>query len=249
MPQQHRILRAVRYARAGVAILGLVVALISAGVGVWRWYFAFMNFGPAVLMRVSMPAFIVSAVAALTAITGLVTWLHARSQAVSTNKSMLRIHGMWRTLDIPWSKIIGIRTASVRYGISKRGLHLRSWLHLRLDEGRRFRITDRYERYEELIHAIKTRVYPRVLESYRAEFNAGNALDFGELVLEAAGLKFRRTPVPWGSIQESHLDRGELRILYNQDGRERKLRIPSHRLVNVELCYQLIQQLSKRADV
>jgi hypothetical protein len=94
-----------------------------------------------------------------------------------------------------------------------------------------------------LVEFIKSQVYPGLLEDYRQKYNQGGPLSFGPLILTAKGIQRKDQMLQWEDLGQVSLGRGIL-SLELIDGQ--RVRIPAHKVPNVEICTQLIEHLRAR---
>ena len=97
-----------------------------------------------------------------------------------------------------------------------------------------------------LAEFIKSQVYPGLLEEYRRKYNQGDPLSFGPLILTAKDVRREDQILQWENLGRVSLGRGML-SLEATDGQG--IRIPAHRVPNVEICTQLIEHLKASQGV
>jgi hypothetical protein len=95
-----------------VTALGLSGAVAAFTWAIFRWFFAYHHFGPAVVGRWTTPALLLSLVLAAIGAIGLILYLSARSYRVTTNEVGVLITKRNHTVSIPWEEIEFVRSSS-----------------------------------------------------------------------------------------------------------------------------------------
>jgi hypothetical protein len=111
-------------------------------------------------------------------------------------------------------------------------------------DGRKFRLDHSLFEYDELAEAVKRAVYPPLLDAYTRAFNHGESLPFGPLSLAAEGIRNGRKTLRWENLGQARLERGWLEALPADRRRGPRLRFAARSIPNVDLCLQLIQELT-----
>ncbi len=243
--KEHRLRRNRQWTAVVVAGVLLLVALVMIGIGVYRWYFAFSRYGPAVVWRWSAPALLMGGGLGLLALfSGALAW-RRRPPTIRVHRrglSLLRGSSIER---VEWRDVRRIHTNAVRYGLPPLPLSREAEITLELLDGRRIRLSHMLEGFLELVETVKRHVYPGLLAEYTAAFNQGRPLAFGPLVLSAQGVQRGKQVLPWSAISQATLNDGHLRVDATPGGRSERIKIPVHQIPNVDLCVQLIQKLGK----
>jgi len=228
------------YVLAGLTFFAFAAAIAF---GFWRWYFAYANYGPAVVWRWASPAW--AAAAALFALGAVQT---LRAIQVARRRLYLYAGGIvWqvggRARALAWAEIAQIYTVMVRYGLF--GLVWGSRLRVTLvpSRGRLIHLTEDLADLDTLLQHIKHSVYPRLLAQSRQAFNAGEALPFGPLTLQRDGILRHGRVIPWRAVRTTNLDSGRLTITFTEGQTQSRVRIPVSRIPNADLCIQLIEVL------
>lgn len=241
-----------------LAALCLVGAAAAAGIGLVRWYLAYSHYGPALVWRWSTPAFLTAGALGGVVLAAVVAAGRVRGLAVLVHENGLVLLRGRRGTWIPWNQVLSVRTSSIRYGPPGFARRREADLVLQYDktpsgnphtqpDSRSIRLPHTLAELENLGAAVKQRVYPLLLEAYSEAFNRGSPVVFGRLHLTADGLRVRKRMIPWKSLGEASLARGDLLIRPAPSADASAVRVPAHRVPNVELCLQLIQYLSQRA--
>ncbi|MCK4741567.1 MAG: hypothetical protein KAS80_04735 [Anaerolineales bacterium] len=226
-----------------VTTLGFIGAIASFTWAIFRWYFAYHHFGPAVVGRWTTPALILSLVLAVIGAIGLVLYLSARSYRVTTNEISVHITKRNHAVSIPWEEIEFVRSSSIRYGVARFEWGNRSTLWVHTSNGQVFRFMNNLMDFNSLAEAVKAALYPRYLARYRKDLNQGQSIDFGPIQLTPNGIVFGRKECHWSTLEEVSLARGRLTITAKEGQRMKSYSIPARKIPNSDLCAQLIQNI------
>jgi hypothetical protein len=225
-----------------IALVSLAVTLGAALFALWRWYFITVTFGPALVSRMLRPALWMALGFAILALLALMASRRRQSAAIVYEAGLLVDQGRRRRW-IHWTDILAVRISAVRYG-----LHGVSWggrvrASLDLAAGRSVRLPSGLEAYPELIEAIKRAVYPRLADGYRQLINQGLEVGFGPIRLTQQGVLHGRKLLRWQDLGACRLEGGQLVLTPRL--KAPRIRLPAEQVPNVDLCFQLIQQLGQ----
>jgi hypothetical protein len=226
-----------------VITLGLIGAIAAFAWAIFRWYFAYHHFGPAVVGRWTAPALILALVLAAISAIGLILYLSARSYRVITNEINLLITKRDNTVSIPWEEIEFVRSSSIRYGVAKLEWGNRSTLWIHTSKGQVFRFVNNLIDFNSLAEIVKSKLYPRYLAHYRQHLNQGQSIDFGPVQLTPSGIVFGRKKCHWSELVGVSLARGRLTLTVNRGPRMKSYSIPARKIPNADVCAQLIQNI------
>lgn len=244
--QVYRVRRNLRRNPATLALVlfgaGILAWLVAAG----RAFVAYVEYGPLLVSRWFSIPFLIGLVLGLFASAfAFLAWRAARLRIRLHAGGLAVVRGR-RGRAILWDDVRALWSRSVRTGLP--GLPGR--LHIRLEiearDGQRLRLDDRLEDFASLAEAIKARIYPPFLEACSQAFNDGQTLDFGPLHLSQAGITDQRSmSYPWSAVSEARLASGRLVIRASREGKPAEVSIPAHRIPNVEVCTQLIEEIGR----
>ncbi len=223
-----------------LGFIGAIAAFIWA---IFRWYFAYHHFGPAVVSRWTTPALVLSLVLAAIGGIGLILYMSARNYRVTTDEISMLITKRNQAVSIPWEEIEFVRSSSIRYGIAKLEWGNRSTLWIHTSNGQVFRFMNNLTDFNGLAETVKANLYPRYLAHYRQYLNQGQSLDFGPVQLTQNGIVFRRKECHWSELEGVSLARGRLTITVKKGPRMKSYSIPARKIPNSDLCAQLIQNI------
>lgn len=241
--------RARRGAERGLIVAGWLILLAGLVAGLWavlRGLFAYQTYGPLAVDRWSAPP---AYAAAALALLGVVLLALGRQRS----RTIVRRHARGLVIErgrlgsaIPWEDIKAIHTSSVRYGPGPLAWGRRDELILVTREGRRYRLRQAMDDFDELAGAVKQGVYPTLLDAYTRAFNHAQSLPFGPLQVTPEGIHNGRKVLPWSQVGQARLERGWLTVTPSQGQPGPRLRFPAHAIPNVDVCLQLIQELTPR---
>jgi len=236
----------VYHARMGVvnallaaAIVATGSALATVGFSLWAWYYAMSTYGPAAVRRWTYPWLIAAPLLGVFGIACLVRVWHLTRLWVEAFPDGIRVHRGRRSDWVAWADVREIRTWPAR----QPGPAF-SALEIRLNGGRRRRLTRSLADLEGLVQHVKRGAYPLLQDCYRAKFNRGEELDFGRLRLTPDGVQAGRKSIQWGHVQAVEVQGGQLAITADEPAGDR-LRIAAARVPNVDVCVQIIRLLGQ----
>lgn len=238
---EHSLRREYRTLCALLAMVGIVTASVTAAIGIYRWYFAYRHYGPAAVARWSGPAIGVSAGFALIGLVGLACLLHLRGRHATVYSGGILVHRRGKALKIAWDQIQAVSTSSVRYGLPWLAWGSSSRLSLRLKHGKTLSFTQAYTNLDQMAVTVKQQIYPALLEEYRQALQEGHAVQFGAIEISRTGLSNGKRQYEWADVSNVSLKQGVLRVRTHPSSRKRGIRLSTHRIPNVDLCFQLIQ--------
>lgn len=232
--------RAVAIAGWTAVALALVAGVFAAG----RALFAYQTYGPLAVDRWSSPPAMAAGGFVLVGVLLLLLGRGRRGTIVRQHARGLVIQRGRKGSAVPWDEIREIHTRSVRYGLGRWPWGRQGELILVTRDGRRFHLDQSLSGYDELAETVKRSVYPTLLDAYTRAFNHGQALPFGPLSLTPEGLHNGRKTLHWQNLAQARLERGWLEALPNDRRLGPRLAFPARSIPNVDLCLQLIQELT-----
>lgn len=227
-----------------LTIIGLIGTVMACGLAVWRWNFAYRHYGPVAISRWTAPALWAVLCFSLAGLFGLLLSLRSRHMCVSLYESGMTFQRGRRQQTILWNEINSIHTAAVRYGLPSLVWGAETTLILHTNNRRKIRLTQVLQDLSNLAETVKHLVYPGLLSEYRKLISQGGSLPFGPLLLTPKGVQRSRDFLSWQDIGKISLRRGRLLIPSRQNRKSRQIRVPVHRVPNIDLCVQLIQHLT-----
>jgi len=242
---EHRLRRILRLAYPSLGLTGLLATLALWALAAWRWGFAYSTYGPAIVWRVAFPLVVLSLVTLAIGLAGVLATVRLGPLVVNTFERGLVVRRGRRGKLIRWGHIRHLRTSAVRYGFSGLSWGRRASITLILDSGEKFRLTTAMDDINGLIAAVKSNVYPRLLDEYSRQFNQGHALSFGPLILSSQGIQQGRSQLAWADLGRASLENGRLVLTPGSGSTGSKIRVEARRIPNVDLCLQFILHLSK----
>ncbi len=240
---QHKLNPAVERRAQIMFALSLVVMLAAILWSVYRWYFAFARFGPAVVWRWSGPAIGIALLALLLALySGLFLLRNRQRVAYTTSVGLWQINGSRQSL-VPWHDISSIQSSIDRlaWTRSDRDPHLRITLRTSNDE--LIRLPASLTELDKAQEIIKKNIYPIAMNRYREMMKAGQPLEFGPLQLTQSGIAYRNKVEQWQSFGDVQIEGGRLKIEFQGPDSARTISIPVHKIPNIDLCVQLLRNI------
>jgi hypothetical protein len=240
---EHGLRRELRLVYQYLGFAGLGGALVLFAIGVWRAYLAFQHYGPALVWRWSTLSWIAAAALALVGLGSLFTLWRWYDLKITAHANGMTIQRKRKRFIYFWRHVRIIRTISSRYLLPSLGASPRSEVQLILANRKTVRLTHQVDGLDQLVETIKERVYPRLMGDYVKAFRMGKAIKFGPLILTLDSVKYRRRSIPWDQVRGTEISRGKLDVLWEEGKRSARMSIPTRKIPNVEICFQLIRRL------
>lgn len=241
---EHRARRSARLVNLVLSVVGLGLGSVLLVIGVSRWSFALSTYGPAVVWRWS--GIWLSAGTLLLAVGAFGgAWLLRWNRlSVIVHDGGLQLRRGKRSRDLPWSEIVSVQVAGVRYRLIWGS---RSILRIRTSDDHMIRLTDTLAGLNQLAATVKRNVYPRLLTEYTQYLRDGQPVPFGPLVVSSDGVSRGQRKLSWSEVAAAELRDGGIRITPAKD-RGGPLRVDARKVPNPEICLQLLQHYARGAS-
>ncbi len=227
---------------------GVLAVLAPTLYGLWRYRYAYQNYGPVAAESWSWPWFLLASFALLIFTLLVAARLIAGRTVIAVHQYGLQLRlAPSRPRRLRWSEIAGVSSQATRehfLGIPLR-LHLRVTLHLCV--GRPLRLPRDFPDLAELLTRIKAGLYPRLLPELQSTFDRGQWLHFGPVAVQQQALEIRGQRTPWARVQGLAIRDGCLVVEFAQESPARGAKpirpkyIPLESIPNPELLLQIVQ--------
>jgi hypothetical protein len=240
---QHQLKPSVERRVILLLIISLATMLASILWSIYRWYFAYARFGPAVVWRWSGPAIGIAILAFLLALySGLFLLSNRHRKIYITNDGLWFINGgNRRTLN--WMDIASIRSSAAHYLWSQQDANPQLQILLTTLDDEVIKVPPYLTGLDDALQIIKRKIYTSAMNRYREVMKAGQPLAFGPLQLTRSGVMYRRRIEPWQNFREVKLEGGRLEVEFRGPEGTRKVSIPARRVPNIDLCVQLLRNI------
>ena len=244
----HRARRSLRRGQLYGAVALIALAILAWFVAAVRGFVAYTEYGPLLVARwVTFPQVLGLILAAVGLWLGWKSWRTWRLRVRVHANGVAIVRGR-RGRAVTWAEVRALWSRAVRTGLPGLTSARRMRLELEATDGRRLRLDDSLEDFEVLALAVKSHVFPLLLAVYTRSFNDRQILAFGPIRLGPEGIEDgRRPPYGWSEVRGAQLASGRLQVQTSRPGRQSTLTYPAHRIPNVELCAQLIQEIGQSA--
>ena len=240
---EHGLRRELRLLYQYLGAVGLGGALIMVTIGIWRAYIAYQHYGPALVWRWSTPSWIAAGILGLVGLGSLFRLWQRHAIKVRAFANGITYQRKKKPEVHFWRHIRSIRTSASRYFLPFLGTSGRSELQLTMANRRTLRLTNMVSGLDQLVDTAKERVYPRLMSDYVKAFRMGQAIAFGPLTLTLDGIRHGKQALAWDKIKGMEIARGKLNRLWEVGSRVARLSVPTKKIPNVEICFQLIRRL------
>jgi hypothetical protein len=236
--------RLVGWVLASIAVVALAGAVLGLVFGVILIYSRYYRFGPALALKdIPLPALLVLSLSVIGILAA------RRASAIWNKRIILQVNGLvildrrgphpWR-----WEEIVAFQSAVNRqYALFiYTGTSHRYTLYK--FNGDRLVLDDSLVEVEMLADAIRSRLYPLLLDQAWQAYQAGKRVSFGPISLnQTAGLRIGNQVFPWQVVQSASILDGRLIVKINDASRSRTLRIRGEKLLNPDVLLTLLSRL------
>jgi hypothetical protein len=244
----HRVRRGLRRGQIVAAVTLSSIAVLAWSIAAYRAFIAYTEYGPLLIGRwVTLPLVLGLVLAAAGLWLGWRAWRTWHLRVRLHANGLVVVRGR-RGRALAWPDVQALWSRAEQTGLPGLAGSRRLRLDLEATDGRRIALDDSLEDFEGLTLAIKGRVYPLLLAIYTRAFNEQEPIVFGPIRLCPTGIEDGpRSPFTWNEVRGVQLAAGRLMIETTRPGRKSAISLPAHRIPNVELCAQLIQEIGRTA--
>ncbi|MDP2976784.1 MAG: hypothetical protein Q8N45_11315 [Anaerolineales bacterium] len=142
-----------------------------------------------------------------------------------------------------WKDVAALRMAVTRhdlFGINTGATHVYS---VENRNGSRLALNDAFSRVEELARVIEEKTFPALFEQATQQYNAGQTLTFGPVLVNKTGIQISKKNYAWGEIQPVTVRRGYLHIARKEGGLFSGAKTALASIPNLRVLLSLISQV------
>lgn len=142
-----------------------------------------------------------------------------------------------------WEDVARLYTAITRHytnGIYTGTTHIYTLFN---HSQKRLVLNDAYAHVGDLGKRVEQSTFPRLYERAVSRYNAGEALDFGPVILSQAGIQVRKKAYAWSEVQQVSIRRGILRVSKKDGGRFSGTHIAASAVPNLRVLLSLMDQI------
>jgi hypothetical protein len=142
-----------------------------------------------------------------------------------------------------WEEIVSLTSAITRHytnGIYTGTTHRYTLFNC---QNVRLVLTDSFSKVEQLAQEIDENIFPILYGSAASQFNTGQALVFGPVVISKAGIVIGRKTYPWTDVREVSIQRGILKVSRKEGGWFRGARTAAALIPNLSVLLAIIHQV------
>ena len=228
----------------------LVAFLILAGIavlvflyGIYIAYLAYQKHGPAQIdVNFPLPVIIAGVVFLLGLLAGwsaYVNWnkgvaVYERGFAIRDRNGIRP----WR-----WEDVVSLKAAITRHytnGIYTGTTHVYTLFDR---QNQRLVLSDIYSRVEELAKAIQDAIYPILFDQAARQYNAGQELVFGPVLISTSGIQIGKKTFPWNDVEQVAIQKGILKVSKKGGGWFSGASAPASVIPNLNVLLNIIQQV------
>ena len=219
----------------------LAAAAVLAGIGAWRWYTGYTQFGVAAGDGWSRPWLAASGLlfAALLIDTFRRRRLARRFAAVYKKGLKTHLPGL-KSQTLRWQDIAGLTVDSSRTRLLGLDLSNQHRLIVTSNVNGEARLSSELHNLPALIENVKREYYAFLTPRLEADFTANKWLYFGPVSLNRKTLKVSGQQTPIEEIERISVEAGQLRI---ERRGTKPLKVRTDRIPNLELLLKLVDSL------
>lgn len=142
-----------------------------------------------------------------------------------------------------WKDVAALRMAVTRhdlFGINTGATHVYS---VENRNGSRLALNNAFNRVEELARVIEEKTFPSLFEQAAQQYNAGQTLTFGPVLVNKTGIQISKKNYAWGEIQPVTVRRGYLHIARKEGGLFSGAKTALASIPNLRVLLSLISQV------
>ncbi|MDP3186251.1 MAG: hypothetical protein Q8M58_13375, partial [Anaerolineales bacterium] len=109
--------------------------------------------------------------------------------------------------------------------------------------GSRLALNDAFSRVEELGRVIEEKTFPSLFEQAAQQYNAGQILTFGPVLVNKTGIQISKKNYAWGEIQPVTVRRGYLHIARKEGGLFSGAKTALASIPNLRVLLSIINQV------
>jgi hypothetical protein len=230
-----------------LAFLGLASSAVVLAFGGYQAYLFYYQFGPAIVWKmVQLPILlevIFGVIGLAAARAAYVNWM--RGATLYENGFTYQDH---RGIQIwLWNEIQNYRNIVYRnYAAFLHTSDTHQCLLMKIS-GSRLILDDDLELVEQLAGKIRENVFPRLYAQAISQFQAGNSLQFGSLVISPVkGIEYHHKSFRLEAIEATNLANGCLRISLKNENKRETLKFPVSKLSNLDILLAILADIKSK---
>jgi hypothetical protein len=223
----------------GIVPVTALVLLVLA-YGLWRGYYGYTRYGMVAAIGWSRPWLAFGAAAGLLGLIWLLLRWRASRRFVALHEDGIHVHlGGRYNRWLPWEDLEGVTVADTRRHLLGLTTNRQRVVAFYPKSGGQFRLDDRFQQIDRLLHGLKTLYFPRLQPELGRAFRGGRSLRFGPVEISRGRLALQGKDIPWETVQNIRLESGSLLITRTAG---RPLRVPAHRIPNLEVLLHILRE-------
>jgi hypothetical protein len=142
-----------------------------------------------------------------------------------------------------WQDVISVTAAITRHyanGIYTGTTHVYSLINR---QNQRLVLSDIYTKVEELAKIIQDSIYPLLYDQAAQQYNTGQKLVFGPVVISKDGIQVGKKAYPWSEVQQVSIHQGNLKVSKKSGGWFSGTRVSASAIPNLNILLNIIHQV------
>ncbi|HLA98483.1 MAG TPA: DUF6585 family protein [Anaerolineales bacterium] len=220
-----------------LVLMGIAVVLAPLFYGFYRHYYGYTQHGPVAAAAWSRTWYLIALLGLVIFSIFILNILKKSRQFVALHTKGIRIRAS-DTISIPWERIRGLSYSTVQPKFMNYHLKPCTRALLFLDNGAFIRLDQHIQEFGSLVDRIRKSLNPILNARIKENFNRGEWVSFGSIMVNQAGLRIDNLYTAWQDIHKISITSGFLVVeLANQT----EIRIPVVKISNLELMLQIVQ--------
>jgi len=243
--QEYRVRKRLVRFHSILTIISLLSLIASTGWALYAWYYAYIHYGPAAIWNWIRGPLLLAALLLPLLLLFLAQWNRLSTIRIRTHTRGLQIQRRSKRINIPWNAVQQLYMSATRYGVAHLTWSRRTGIRLITGQPRReIGLDADLADFESLIQTIITNIYPRIGRDVDSALKSGTPVEFGPLQLSDKELVVRGRPLAWKMVDSCTLHNGNLQINLQDNGKRKTIRIRSERIPNLDICYEILRNMS-----
>ncbi len=222
-------------------IPGTLVVIATLVYGLFRFQFAYAQYGPVAAVSTCFPWFLTSFLLFLLVLTAVaIRFQHTKSTVSLFHYGIsLGLYPFQKHL-LPYKDIGGISTDFKFSGIFNSVSSPLVQATLYPLKGKPIRLPTYLQHYPDMISQIKASLYPLLLPALYGSFQVNQWVKFGSISIQNQGFRLNNRQIPWNDIKQIQIQNGFLVVtLHNQ----KMYSVPARQIPNLELLLQMVHEV------
>lgn len=223
-------------------IPGFLAFSIPGSYGIYLAYYAYSNYGKAAAIDWSLPWLAISVISFLIFLILILYRIRISNRYIAIHQNGLHI-ALHKKRCLTWDQISGISSEIIqrRFLFFKSKLAYKATIHTNSRE--KIRLYEKIQHLPGFISRFKKLYYPIIKPINEHNIFIGKNVNFGKVSIDRDYFLMDDQKYPWSLISQVTVISGRLVIEFSDHS---KIKVPTSKILNIELLLQLIKQGENR---